>query len=123
MRRVMLGFTASVGLLVLYAGTMTILSGWEAAIEQFQALWYLMIPLVVTFGIQVGLYAKLRSLPTVSSGVSMLACCAHHAADVLPILGLSAAAALIAQYQKPILIAGLAINLVGIGILWKHVQK
>lgn len=130
------GSLASVGLLALYAVTMTLLSGVDAAIEQFRALWYLMVPLAIGFGIQVGLYTKLKqrmkSLPAgrqgmmvgsgTSASVGMLACCAHHATDVLPILGLSALATLLGQYQKPILIVSLIINLIGIGIMWKKTR-
>lgn len=123
------GILATIGLLALYTITMTTLSGWRSAWEQFQALWYLMLPLAVGFGIQVGLYTKLRkNMASVAAGgtsasAGMLACCAHHATDVLPILGLSAASTLIAQYQKPILVTSLLINVVGIGVLWKHAQK
>lgn len=122
---------AALGLLSLYAVTMTLLGGGVAsAIAQFRQLWYLMIPLAVGFGIQVGLYAQLRArmkgmmaASGTVSGVGMLACCAHHAADVLPILGLSAAAAVIAQYQKPILLVSLLINGIGIVIMLRHLKK
>lgn len=123
------GILATIGLLALYTITMTTLSGWRSAWEQFQELWYLMLPLAVGFGIQVGLYTKLKkNMASVAAGgtsasAGMLACCAHHATDVMPILGLSAASTLITQYQKPILVTSLLINVVGIGVLWKHVQK
>ncbi|HLD24889.1 MAG TPA: hypothetical protein VJB96_03125 [Patescibacteria group bacterium] len=123
------GFLAILGLFTLYAVTMTALSGIEAAVEQFRVLWYLMLPLVIGFGIQVGLYTKLKqkmagmmTTSGTSAGVGMLACCAHHVADVLPILGLSAAATLIGQYQKPILMISLLINIIGIGIMWRKAQ-
>lgn len=129
------GFLAAGSVLSLYAVTMTVLSrSWIAAWEQFRALWYLMVPLAVGFGVQVGLYMKLRqairqktqravAAGGSSAGISMLACCAHHAADILPILGLSAAATLIGQYQKPILIVSLIINIIGIGIIGKEVRR
>ena len=124
---------ASGALLLLYGITMTLLSGWEAAVEQFAALWYLMIPLALGFGVQVALYTKLKQIirqkaqgtlaaSGTSASVGMLACCAHHAADVLPILGLSAAATLVGQYQKPILVISLLINIIGIGVVWRHVR-
>lgn len=114
------GIFAALGLLALPAITMR---------DRFQDLWYLMLPLAVGFGIQVGLYTKMKkNMASVAAGgtsgaAGMLACCAHHATDVLPILGLSAASTLIAQYQKPILVTSLLINVAGIGILWKHAQK
>lgn len=134
MKALLYGISASLGLLSLYAVSMTLLSGWEAAIEQFAALWFLMIPLVAGFGIQVGLYTTLRSaikqqskLAMVSggtsAGISMLACCAHHATDLLPIIGLSGLATMLGQYQKPILFVSLIINILGIRLMWQHVRK
>lgn len=130
-KSVLYGGIAGLGLLALYAVTMTALArSWTAAWEQFQTLWYLMMPLAVGFGIQVGLYTTLKQKTRItlatggtSAGIGMLACCAHHAADVLPILGLSAVVTLVGQYQKPILVISILINIIGIGIMWQHVRK
>ncbi|OGG24656.1 hypothetical protein A3A79_02235 [Candidatus Gottesmanbacteria bacterium RIFCSPLOWO2_01_FULL_43_11b] len=124
------GVIGALALLSLFAITMTLLSGFDAALGQFLALWYLMIPLVLGFGIQVSLYTILKqrakglmATSGTSASAGMLACCAHHAADVLPILGLSAVATLIAQYQVPILSFTLLINILGIAVMWNHVRK
>jgi hypothetical protein len=47
----------------------------------------------------------------------MVACCAHHVADVLPILGLTAAATFLAQYRTAFMLVGLGTTLVGIGVM------
>ncbi|MFZ3080423.1 MAG: hypothetical protein WA109_12145, partial [Bellilinea sp.] len=52
-----------------------------------------------------------------TSTVAMVACCAHHAADVLPILGLTAAATFLAEYRTAFMVAGLASNLIGIIVI------
>lgn len=128
------GFLAAFGLLGLYTATMTLLSNFATAIEQFAALWFLYVPLAIGFGIQVGLYIRLKqaiqqkaqgalAAGGTSAGAGMLACCAHHATDVLPILGLSALAALIARYQIPILIISIGINIVGTSVMWNHARK
>lgn len=128
------GVLAAAGLLTLYAVTMTLLNGWKATVEQFGALWYLMVPLSIGFGIQVGLYTKLkatiqnRSKGTIaaggtSAGTAMLACCAHHATDVLPFLGLSGASLLLTQFQKPLLLVSLGINGLGIAVMLRHLKK
>lgn len=123
------GVLAAGGLFALYALPMTVLNGWDATIGQFRALWYLMVPLAVGFGIQVGLYTRFsRGRTTVtagglSGGAAMLACCAHHATDVLPIVGLSAISMIIAGYQVPILLTSLAINAVGILFLIISLSK
>ena len=52
-----------------------------------------------------------------TSATAMVACCIHHVTDVLPILGLSAAAGFLARYQHPFMLLGLAMNLMGIGVM------
>lgn len=92
--------------------------------------------LIIGFGIQMGLFwmmkkgirfslqeksdAKLAAgTGTAVSGVAMVACCAHHAVDLLPILGLSAAAVFLSEYQEQLLIFGVVTNLAGILLmLW-----
>ncbi len=122
-KAVVAGFVAGAGLLLLYVVTMTVLSrSFGVAVAQFKSLWFLMLPLTVGFGIQVGLYVRLRARQEMlaagggSAAVGMLACCAHHLTDVLPVLGLSAASIFLVRYQAPILVASLVINL--LGILW-----
>jgi hypothetical protein len=83
--------------------------------------------------LQVGLYTLLKTglyLPVhapasgavtaAGGGVStaaMVACCVHHVADVLPLVGLSAAAAFLANWKVPFMIAGLGTNLLGITLM------
>jgi uncharacterized membrane protein YidH (DUF202 family) len=47
----------------------------------------------------------------------MVACCAHHVTDVLPILGLTAAATFLAQYRTAFMLVGLGMTLVGIAVM------
>ena len=47
----------------------------------------------------------------------MVACCAHHITDIMPLLGLSAAATFLAEYRIPFMVVGLATNLIGIGVI------
>lgn len=91
-------------------------------------VWYLLIAIVISFGVQFGLWFYLRdihrqpsgALPAVNgttSSVSMLACCAHHLVDLLPLWGLSGAALFLGQYQRPLLVISLAINFLSIAYL------
>jgi hypothetical protein len=54
----------------------------------------------------------------------MVACCAHHLADVLPLIGFAGAALFLADYQTLFLLLGLLSNIVGIvymlGTLHRH---
>jgi hypothetical protein len=52
-----------------------------------------------------------------TSATAMVACCIHHVTDVLPILGLSAAASFLTRYQRPFMLVGLIMNLIGIGVM------
>jgi hypothetical protein len=129
---VVIGGTAIVGLFLFYILTMKILAGsWDAVWWQFRQLWYLMLPLMVGFGIQAGLfvYLKYSARRRVSnkilagnssvSVIGMAACCAHHLTDVVPILGLSALSVWLTAYQRPLLIIGILSNFAGIIHMWK----
>lgn len=117
-----------------YIGILTWAQGWDYASSQFiRDRWYV-IPIILGFGIQAALYSILRSrlfIPVTSTGhagsmigasggtsaTAMVACCIHHVTDVLPILGLSAAASFLTRYQRPFMLIGLAMNLIGIGVM------
>lgn len=67
--------------------------------------------------------AAMPGVSGATSGTAMIACCAHHLADVLPVLGLSGASIVLTQYQKPFLVLGLSINLFGIAYMMYILRK
>lgn len=103
---------------------------------QFSLLQPWMSLLIIGFGIQAGLFWLIRKgyhfsihekhdakmtagTSSAVSGMAMVACCAHHLVDILPILGLSAAALFLSEYQEQLLIFGIVANLIGIVMmLW-----
>ncbi len=128
----------------IYFGILTWAQGWEYASKQFLLNRWYVVPIWVGFGIQSALYSILRFrifIPTTttvhtgammgtSGGTSvtaMVACCLHHVTDVLPILGLSAAASFLTRYQRSFMLVGLAMNLIGISamlfVLYRERQK
>ncbi|MBI2624360.1 hypothetical protein HYW67_02595 [Candidatus Parcubacteria bacterium] len=121
------GVVATVGLLILYFAVTTVISGWEFAVLQFGARWYWILGLAVGFGVQVGLFTCLRALHVARvsrsvvavsgtmSSAAMLACCAHYLVNVVPLIGISGAAAVIGQYQTELFAFGAVANVVGIG--------
>lgn len=126
------GFIGSLGLISFYFLTMRLLAGsWDAAFSQFESLWYYMLPLSLGFGIQVGLFVNLRAKmknntskgmmagSTATSTLGMIACCAHHLTDILPIIGLSAVSVFLVNYQVPLLLIGIASNVLGVIYLLK----
>ncbi len=136
-RGVAVGSAASVLLALVYVVVLSLANSLEHASSEFLLLWYWMLPLLVGFGAQVGLFTYGRrvalagAMPhahgvAASSGtnvVSMVACCAHHLADVLPLLGLAGAATVLATYQDIFLLLGVVSNLVGLVYVLGHLKR
>ena len=125
-----------VGMLLLMALYLSIVSLAESPKRALELFWEdkaFVIPIMLGFGAQVGLYTLLKKglyLPvpvpgggatTATSGgistMAMVACCAHRVADVLPLVGLSAAAAFLAAWKNPFLVVGLVSNVIGIAVM------
>lgn len=138
-RHIFIGTSAALLLLFIYAGIITLLQGVEHIIEQSRQLWYWLLALAAGFGIQAGLFSFLRqgmkqhqartgettAAMATSGGVStgsMIACCAHHISDVLPLLGISSVAIFVVRYQLFFIIAGVLSSLVGIAIMLDTIQ-
>ncbi len=136
-RPITAGASGSIGLLIIYFGILTCVNSLSHALEQFSEMWYWILILVIGFGIQLGLYSYIRfnigkkvtgataevaTAGGISTG-SMIACCAHHITDVLPIIGLSAAAVFLVKYQLPFILLGIFSNLVGITMMLNIIQK
>lgn len=133
----LIGFGGALALFALYLAIVTWAQGWEHAVELFRQDAWLVIPIMTGFGVQVGLYTYLRGVLRQrsrrskmvmgagggTSTAAMVACCAHHVADVLPLLGLSAAASFLAAYKLPFMLIGLAMNLIGIVVIVRAIRK
>lgn len=132
-RPVAFGVTATVALLGIYSGVLLFVSGWDFAVSQFAAFWYFVLPLAIGFGLQVGLYVYLRQLAThdhggkvvatsgATSTASMISCCAHYLANILPVIGAAGIVTVIAQYQVELFWLGLAFNAAGLGYITSKV--
>jgi hypothetical protein len=126
-------------LAALYLGIVTLAESWAHAVSLFREDALFVVPIALGFGIQVGLFTHLKrvvrpvngtgasgALTGTSGGtstLSMLACCAHHVTDVLPLLGLSGAAVFLAQYKVPFMVLGLLSNAIGIGVLIVTIRR
>lgn len=133
-RPIAFGLLASLGLLGFYLGTITLAQDWEHALDQLRQDLPFVAALVAGFGLQVGLvtylqgqHARTRRAGVTASagsgGIAMLACCAHHLTDVLPLLGFSAAAAFLGAYKTPLLWLSVMVNLAGVLYLVVQVRK
>ncbi len=128
------GLLAALALLGVYLGLITLAQGWSHATQQLAEDRWFVGAIVAGFGTQVGLFSYLRALRSraavgglsASTGMSttaMVACCAHHLADVVPVLGLSGAAILLNAYKSPLLWLGIVMNLAGIAHLLTQVRR
>src|SRR3990172_2101845 len=123
------GAIAGLLLIGLYLGLVTWAQGLGHARELLWNDRYFVVAIAGGFGIQVGLFVHVRRLVarraagsvagvaaagTGTSTVAMVACCARHVADALPVLGLSGAAIFLNDYRIPLMAAGLAANAAGV---------
>lgn len=104
------------------------------ALELFWQDRWIVIPIIMGFGIQAALYTILRLrlfVPVGSTGVNglmlgaggttstmtMLACCSHYVKDAMPIPGLKAAATFLAKYRLAFVAVGLGTTINEIGMM------
>ncbi len=129
------GALAGLLLVALYLGLVSWAQGWEHARGLLWDDRYFVAAIAGGFGVQVGLFVFLRvvlarraagaagvtAAGTGTSTAAMVACCAHHVSDALPVLGLSGAAIFLNDYRLYLMAAGLAVNAVGVGVMLRLV--
>jgi hypothetical protein len=134
LRPTIYGLLGAGGLVAFYFGVITLAQDWQHALQQLRDDRWFVAAIAAGFGVQVGLFTYLRGLHmraraggvVASTGTStgaMLACCAHHLADVLPVLGLSGAAAFLDAYKTPLLWLAILMNFAGALYLLHQVRK
>jgi len=134
---ILFGALGAAALVGLYLGIVTWAQGSEHALELLWGDRAFVGAISLGFGTQVGLLAYLRMLQramagttvalagagTTTSSASMVACCAHHLADVLPIVGLSGLAVFLVEFRTPLMLLGIATNLVGIAVMVRELRR
>ncbi len=123
------GFLGALALLTLYFIITSVVSGWNFALQQFSQFWYFISALAFGFGVQIGLYTYLKeeiknknsaisrkalAVTGTTSTLAMVSCCAHYLVNIIPILGVAGALAIISQYQIQLFWVGLIFNVFGI---------
>ncbi len=131
-----IGALATGAMALLYAAVVGGVSGSVNHLaEQVRTDWYLLLPIVAGFGVQVGLLAELRhrhrmggaaaSASAAGAGAStvgMVACCAHHVADLVPFVGATAAATFLYDYRLVFMLVGLGVNAIAISIATRRLR-
>lgn len=121
------GAGAGAVILAIYFVVVGLISGMDFALEQFEKYWYFIVLLALGFGIQVGLFTRLKHLAGrhgasgkvvavsgTTSMAAMVSCCAHYLVNVLPVLGVTGFLVVVAEYQIELFWVGLAFNAAGI---------
>ena len=137
-KAIVCGIAGAGALVVLFFTIVTLSNGsLSSARDEFRRIWYWAVLLAAGFGLQLGLFVYLKNVVrdrmagataevaasgTISAG-SMVACCSHALVNVLPVLGVSAAAAFLVRYQLPLLLLGVFSNLAGLTIMLGLFQR
>ena len=130
------GAVAAAGLLALYLAIISLAQGAEHAVAQLATDAPFVGLIAVGFGAQMALFVELRAVDrrhraaaavtaasTGTSAAAMLACCAHHLVDLLPIVGLSAAAVFLNAYRTPLFLLGIGMNFVGVILIARQLAR
>ena len=140
LKPIIAGIIAALCLLLFYSVIMLLSNSVKLALLQFYDIWYWIFILMFGFGTQVGLFVYLREIhkqkiqnlasanasvtsSAAISGTSMVACCAHHLTDLLPIIGFSAFALFLNRYQTVFILVGVFSNMIGMLIMVRMLQK
>ncbi len=128
---------ASAVLALFYVGVVWAASGSFAhLVNQATRDWYFLVVIIVGFGVQVALVSELRRRQRLqhaaglaggagmgASTAGMVACCAHHIADLAPFIGATGAATFLTSYRIPFMIVGIGVNAVGIAIAAHRLRR
>jgi hypothetical protein len=131
------GVLAAAALGLLYALVVGGVGGAAHLGQQAVDDWPWLVLILAGFGTQITLLVELRhrhrlrdaAVKTAAGGgagasaVGMVACCAHHVADLAPIIGVSGAAVFLTDYRIPIMIAGIAINALGVVLAARRLRR
>ena len=132
-----IGLVAAAGLALFYVVVVAGASGSLSHLAtQARKDWYYLAFILGGFGLQVGLAAELRHRhqlihqAALASGtgsgasvVGMIACCAHHIADLAPFIGATGAATFLLDYRMPFMVIGIGVNAVGVAIAARRLRR
>ncbi|MEP7378102.1 MAG: hypothetical protein ABI725_00915 [Chloroflexota bacterium] len=135
-RSVALGVAGGALLLLVYLTIISLAQGFEHAVAQLAADATFVGLIAAGFSTQMALFAELRAVDRIhrssaavtvgatgTSAAAMLACCAHHLVELLPLLGLSAAAVFLNAYKTPLFMLGIVMNMAGIIVITRQLRR
>ena len=136
-RSVAAGVVATLALAGFYAAVVAGASGSvEHLVDQALADWYLLGLIMTGFGVQVALLAELRRRHRLhaqamaasgagagASTAGMIACCAHHLADLVPFLGATGVATFLTDWRVTFMVVGIGVNAVAVAIAARRLRR
>jgi hypothetical protein len=135
-RSVTWGAAAAAALATFYVAVLAGSAGWTHLGDTLGRDWWLVLPLTVGFGIQVAILVEVRRRHRAAhrvtavagagagtSAVGMVACCAHHLADLVPLVGLSGAATFLTAQQRTLMWAAVAMTAAGVFLASKQLRR
>ena len=119
---------ATVMLALFYIGVVWAASGsFNHLVEQAGRDWFYLAMIMGGFAVQVALVSELRRRHRLqhtaalaggagmgASTAGMVACCAHHIAELAPFIGATGAATFLIEYRIPFMIVSIGINIIGV---------
>ena len=131
------GLLGLVGIMAFYGVVVGLASGSiDHLVDQVGADWWLLVPIMAGFAVQVALLTELRArhhgatlaAGTTSAGAGasaagMVACCAHHLAELLPFLGIAGVATTLTAWRTELMLVGFGVNVVAIAIAWRRLRS
>ena len=131
------GVVAAVLMAIFYVAVVRGASGsWTHLWEQARQDWAYLTVIIIGFGTQVALVAELRyrhrlNAATTAAGgagagastVGMVACCAHHIADLFPLIGATGAATFVTEFRVPFMLAGIAVTAAGVFVAARRLHR
>jgi hypothetical protein len=133
---VVIGAASAAALGMVYAVVVGGVGGLEHLTQQAVADWPWLVLILAGFGTQVATYAELRRRRRLAatvraaagagggaSAVGMVACCAHHVADLAPLIGVSGVAVFLTSYRVPIMLVGITVNAIGVTVAVRRLRR
>lgn len=135
-RSITWGGVAAAILAGFYVAVLASSAGWTHLGDTLGRDWWLVLPLTVGFGVQVAVLVEVRrrhkaahSVTAVAgagagtSAVGMVACCAHHLADLVPLVGLSGAATFLTAQQRTLMWVAVAMTALGVLLATRQLRR
>lgn len=136
-RSVRIGAVAGAAMTLFYVAVVAGASGsWQHLTDQARQDWYYLVVIIAGFAAQVAMFTELRRRHRLhhpvaaasgagagASTAGMVACCAHHLADLVPFIGATGAAAFLTDYRLPFMLGGIGVNAVGLTIAGRRLRR